>query len=861
MKMMTVGLMILVMCLGIERAFAQTYVEISTFVPLTNACDGGNPLPDGTPVCIFWDQDNDGPDETDPFPEGIIFSCFEMNGNEMIGIQGTFWTEPPFFFPADIPMPSAFYVRALIGGDENFCWASEVFTIHPVHNFIELDEWTCGPCPTNEVPEPVTGLQASQDLCHEVMVTWNPVEAATGYRIYINGMLVAAIQAASFSDNQLPPGTNCRSYEVQAHNGAGAGPISDPVQGCAVFEPDAVEELQASDDLCREVLVSWNAVPRTDFYYVLRNNDTIATVLDATFYSDLTAIPSVTYTYRVIAVNECGPGGIAWGTQGYASGVLLAPSATTASANVDDHVEIAWVDAVGESGYEILRSEFTHTPHYEVIGTTTADVVHFADYTAAPGQEYLYRVRGFDTVCGAGPLSVEARGRRSTVEPVIFGEVRVTNNLAGVMSAEAADLDDDGDVDVVGAGMFADKVAWYENDGQWNFTEHVLIECWQGARAVDVGDIDGDGDWDIAAVAHFENSLVWFERAANGFTVHPIAGAVNGASDVELANLNNAGPLEILTAAATDGEVSRWNYVSDDNFTRGEFAANMPGVRALTSRWYVAPGFLWVCGVAHDTGELAVWYRTGDSYVRITLATIPGITASVIGILASPSDSSTDVAFCADNGLFGLWDESGDSVMTISSIIASPRHVATGRIDNGLYEDLVLASGNEVTWWRNTSNRFYRNVVTDNLPQASFVSTLDADGDTDTDILAAGDNEIRLYLSTLRDLDNITQLVPAPEDEHDSKAFGLPTEYALEQNYPNPFNAQTTIRFALPAASTVRLAIYDLAGREAAQLVNGTLNAGTHSVSFDAAGLASGVYFYRIETENFVATHEMVLLK
>ena len=98
----------------------------------------------------------------------------------------------------------------------------------------------------------------------------------------------------------------------------------------------------------------------------------------------------------------------------------------------------------------------------------------------------------------------------------------------------------------------------------------------------------------------------------------------------------------------------------------------------------------------------------------------------------------------------------------------------------------------------------------------------------------------------------VTGIVPASE---------IPKEYALKQNYPNPFNPTTNISFALPKAGNVKLVVYDLLGEQIAVLVNEYKHAGQYIVDFNAANLASGVYFYRIESGQFTDVKKMLLVK
>ncbi|MDZ7316258.1 MAG: T9SS type A sorting domain-containing protein [candidate division KSB1 bacterium] len=88
-----------------------------------------------------------------------------------------------------------------------------------------------------------------------------------------------------------------------------------------------------------------------------------------------------------------------------------------------------------------------------------------------------------------------------------------------------------------------------------------------------------------------------------------------------------------------------------------------------------------------------------------------------------------------------------------------------------------------------------------------------------------------------------------------------PIECILEQNYPNPFNPYTDIKFTLPKTSNARLAVYDLSGRTVSILLDGTVEAGSHTVSFSGEGLSTGIYLYALEVEGQKITRRMVLLK
>ncbi len=89
----------------------------------------------------------------------------------------------------------------------------------------------------------------------------------------------------------------------------------------------------------------------------------------------------------------------------------------------------------------------------------------------------------------------------------------------------------------------------------------------------------------------------------------------------------------------------------------------------------------------------------------------------------------------------------------------------------------------------------------------------------------------------------------------------IPENYSLEQNYPNPFNPSTIIKYSIPKSGFVSLKLFDVSGREILSLIEQDQNAGTYEYHFNAGNLTSGVYFYTIQTGDFIQTNKMTLIK
>jgi hypothetical protein len=119
------------------------------------------------------------------------------------------------------------------------------------------------------------------------------------------------------------------------------------------------------------------------------------------------------------------------------------------------------------------------------------------------------------------------------------------------------------------------------------------------------------------------------------------------------------------------------------------------------------------------------------------------------------------------------------------------------------------------------------------------------------DGLAAGRDALKAAMDDLVELTNgIADL-----------GGGVPSAFGLDQNYPNPFNPTTQIRFSVPHDGFVSLKVFDMKGKEVAALAEGARSAGSYTVLFDGTGLASGVYFYRLTSDQGAETRKFNLLK
>jgi len=133
----------------------------------------------------------------------------------------------------------------------------------------------------------------------------------------------------------------------------------------------------------------------------------------------------------------------------------------------------------------------------------------------------------------------------------------------GARSVYAVDVDGDEDIDVLSASLNDSKIAWYENDGNENFTPHTITTDAFGAWSVYSVDVDGDGDMDVLSASLNDSKIAWYENDGNeNFNPHTITTSADGAVSVYAVDIDGDGDMDVLSASQLDDKIAWYENLS-----------------------------------------------------------------------------------------------------------------------------------------------------------------------------------------------------------------------------------------------------------------------------------------------------------
>jgi hypothetical protein len=214
-------------------------------------------------------------------------------------------------------------------------------------------------------------------------------------------------------------------------------------------------------------------------------------------------------------------------------------------------------------------------------------------------------------------------------DPIAWTEHTLRGDFDGAISVFAADVDGDEDTDVLATARDEDEIAWWENSGGSNptFTEHSIRDDLDWALCVHVADLDGDGDADVLGCGHTDDDLLWWENTPSGngppldpvtWAQHTIDGNFDGVHSVYVADLDHDRDMDVLGAAYWDDQIAWYENDGDESFTEHVIQDGFDGAYWVHVADVDTDDDLDVLGVA-DKDDDVTWWENITHSVAVSL--------------------------------------------------------------------------------------------------------------------------------------------------------------------------------------------------------------------------------------------------
>ena len=373
-------------------------------------------------------------------------------------------------------------------------------------------------------------------------------------------------------------------------------------------------------------------------------------------------------------------------------------------------------------------------------------------------------------------------------------------------------------------------------------------------------DFDGDGDLDLfqgicGCNQLFENDYPEFHEIG---AIAGVAGHMYDFTYVTIGDYDNDGLFDVF-AFNNEEYVNTANFLyHQDDWMQFTNVTGTSGIRPMDSAscgvWGDLDNDGWLDLLTFDWGNTTrLWHNNGDGtftdVAREAELLLVNSSVSSLALGDINNDGFLDiyvVRYDPENRLF-LNRGNGNHWLQISLQGTDSNRLGIGTRVKAVAGDLVQWRDIGGGRWGSSSNAPYVHLGLGSHSIVDSIYVMWSSGRVDilTDVLV--DQRITVVEGTT----HVGDLDPS----------NVPVSFELFKAYPNPFNPLTTLGFSLPVTSRVSLVVYDVTGRRVASLVDGAKPAGTYQITFDGSGLASGVYFCRLQAGEFTAVQKMVLVK
>ena len=432
-----------------------------------------------------------------------------------------------------------------------------------------------------------------------------------------------------------------------------------------------------------------------------------------------------------------------------------------------------------------------------------------------------------------------------------YGQNVITTNASSAFTVFSADLDGDGDLDVLSASIDDNKIAWYANDGSGNFgTQQIITTSVDEAWGIYAADIDNDGDMDVVSSSAGDDRIAWYANDGSGNfgSQQTITTHANLVRRIHVSDMDGDGDLDIVSTSANTGHIYWYKNNTNGNSWTEEIVSSSETTGTVYLTDFDNDGAI---DLLATSGGYVGWYKNNSNGTFGAFQSFSTGNLSVFGSYAADLDGDgyqdVLVALRSDGVLW--YKNNGNGTFDSQQLITAPAltlfayHVYATDLDGDGDMDVLSASSNDnkVAWYENDGNGNFgaQQVITTNADGARNIYAADLDGDGDLDVLSASgdDNKIAWY-------------------ENESTTLGLNDN---EQNnelsiYPNPTNNQINIQVK-NGLVIQKIAIYDCTGSLVKEQ-NIVSNLGI--IRIDTSQLTVATYTIKVITDKGVLIKKMI---
>ena len=425
---------------------------------------------------------------------------------------------------------------------------------------------------------------------------------------------------------------------------------------------------------------------------------------------------------------------------------------------------------------------------------------------------------------------------------VSFTAADIATSADAAHSVYAADMDGDGDMDIVSASYLDNTIAWYENNGASDpsFTAADIATDKDGAMSVFAADLDGDGDMDIVSASYNDDTIAWYENngaADPSFTAADIATSADGARSVFAADLDGDGDMDIVSASVNDDTIAWYknNGAADPSWTAADIATNADGAYSVFAADMDGDGDMDIVSASVNDDTIAWYENNGASNPSWTKAVIATSADGPWSVYAADMDGDGDmdiVSASSYDDTIAWYENNGASdpswtAADIATSADSATSVYVADIDGDGDMDIISSSqsDNTIAWYENNGAADPSWTASDIATSAAgaisvFGADMDGDGDMDIVSASANDDTIAWYENT-----------------------------GFSYNYTWDVDSGST-----PADGTYRVTVSGTAS------ATGSAYSGTESLTFTLDTSAPTVTLLDTDTDNLVSNSQVVTI-